>query len=81
MKVLPPLLFFIENCYSWKTYKRESGSELQVTLERKKIVGRSSLRFLAKCAGGSLISARPFCHVDNASDRSSNAIAWEFLLA
>ena len=41
----------------------------------------SPLRFLGKCVGGSLISARPLCPVDNASDQSLNTTAWKFLLA
>jgi len=40
----------------------------------------SPLRFLGKCAGGSLISVRALCPVDDAIDRFSSAIAWEFLL-
>ena len=36
---------------------------------------------LEKFAGGSLINARPLCPVDDASNRSLNATAWEFLLA
>jgi len=39
-----------------------------------------SSEILGKCAGGSLISARSLCPVDNTSDRFSNAIAWDFLL-
>jgi len=32
-------------------------------------------RFLGKCAGGSLISARSLCPINDVSDRSSNAAA------
>ena len=34
------------------------------------------LKFLRKSVGGSLVSARPLCSVDDVSDRSSNATAW-----
>ena len=74
------ILFFIDFAKG-KTYKRDRGAKLQVFLCKKKITGRSPLKFLGKCAGGSLISVRPLCPVDYASDRSSNATAWEFLLA
>ena len=61
-----------------KTYKKNWGAKLQVI--KRKITTRSPLRFLRKCAGGSLISARPLCLVDDAIDRSSNVDVWEFLL-
>jgi len=37
-----------------KTYKENRGAKLQVFLYRKKITGRSPLRFLGKCAGRNL---------------------------
>ena len=55
--------------------------KLQVILCRKKITGGSPLRFLGKYAGRNLINARSLCPLDHESDRSSNATAWEFLLA
>ena len=66
-----------------KLTKENGGAKLQVLLlrKKKKITSRSPLRFLGKCAGGSLISARPLCPVDDAGDQSSNTTAWEVLLA
>ena len=67
------LLFSIENQLG-KTYKKKSRRRLQV-IKGKIYKLNSPLRFLGKCASGSLISARPLCPVDDAIDRSSNAIA------
>jgi len=47
-----------------ETYKRDRGVKLQVI--EKKITGRSPLRFLRKCAGRNLISARSLYPFDDA---------------
>ena len=60
------------NCFSLifakgKTYKKGGrGAKLQVILYRKKIIGRSPLKFLEKCAGRNLISARSLYPFDDA---------------
>ena len=76
-------MFFIEKLIREKTYKKGSRSEITSNSlkKEKEIRSRSPLRFLKKCAGGSLISAQSLFPVDDASDQSSNAAAWEFLLA
>ena len=55
--------------------------KLKVIKKKKKKITSISSEILGKCASGTLISMRPLCPVDDASDRSSNVIAWEFLLA
>ena len=63
-------VFSIEN--NLQNLKRR----LQVIEQKMKNYKMNSpLRFLGKYVGGSLISARPLCLVDDASDRSSNTIA------
>ena len=56
-------LFFIDFAKG-KTYKKDRGAKLQVI--EKKITGRSPLRFLGKCVGRNLISARPLYPFDDA---------------
>ena len=62
-------IVFHQKIDSGKTYKGNRGAKLQVFLCRKKITGRSSLRFSEKCAGRNLISARSLYLFDDAIDQ------------
>jgi len=53
-----------------KLTKKCRGAKLQVFLCRKKITGRSPLRFLGKCASRNLISARSLYPFDDAIDQT-----------
>ena len=55
-----------------KLTKKDRGAKLQVILYRKKkkITSRSPLRFLGKCAGRNLISARSLYPFDDAIDQT-----------
>ena len=58
--------YFPLNLRKGKLTKKCRGAKLQVFLYRKKITGRSPLRFLGKCAGRNLISARSLYPFDDA---------------
>ena len=59
-----------------KLTKKCRGAKFQVI--EKKIIGRSSLRFLGKCVGRNLISARSLYPFDNAIDQQSDCCLMGF---
>ena len=60
------------------TFKEENLQKECKKLQVIKRENHKNLLPLGKCAGGSLISARLLCPVDDVSVRSSSATAWEF---
>jgi len=64
-----PSCFPSKNLIRGELTKKGSRSEITSTSLKKKITSRSPLRFLRKCAGRNLISARSLYSFDDAIDQ------------
>ena len=64
-----PSCFPSKNLIRGEFTKKGSRSEITSTSLKKKITSRSPLRFLRKCAGRNLISARSLYSFDDAIDQ------------